>query len=818
MSRPRFATPTARAFRLCRGSIAALLGAGTICAGTPAMAEPAVAHWSVTDLGTLGGSGGSVAYAINNLGQVTGGASPVTGVEHAFLYSGGALADIGGGLVASGRGLNDAGMVTGIADGLNGYPNAFLYRNGSLSNLAPFGSSYSIGAGVNAAGQVALTFTPAGIGTQRAALYSAGQLIDLGTLGGPNSGANAINAAGQITGYADRSLELRSSTMPRRAFLYRDGVMTDLGSLGGSYSEGFGINASGQVTGASSSADASLGTHAFVVSNGRMIDLGTLGGSDSTGRAINATGQITGSSSVAGSAESHAFLYTADRMLDLNNLNGVAGSGWMLSSGNGINDHGQIVGGGVNSAGQGRAFLLALDTTVWEASGNGSWADAANWSYGLDPNLNTRVVIDPARSLSVLGPAGNVTVRSLTIGGEATGNNGLATLVLNGGAITLPGLAIVTDKGVLTGDGVIKGSVRNHGDIVATNIAVTGDLNNLGNIRITRLSVQGDFANQGTVTGHGVLNARLSNGATGLLRLDAGQALSITGGTHANSGRIELRQGSELQFAGNFTNQGVGQVLVDGSIVRFAGPVGNDAGGRIVLNHGTAYFNGGLDNSGQVQVGFGGAEIFGSVTTLAGGRLILSGNSNTSFHDTVDVKSGGELRVSAGSTAVFFGPVLQRTGALFTGSGSKFYEGGLAIGSSPGLGVDAGDVGFGGGNVYTAEIAGLAAGTGFDKYIVAGKLGFGGTLKLVVLDGFQARAGYRFDLFDWGSSSGSFGDIDTSAAGLGPGLVWDFSQLYGNGEIGVSAVPEPQAWALGLAGLGVLARRTRRVPTPAQRH
>jgi len=119
-------------------------------------------------------------------------------------------------------------------------------------------------------------------------------------------------------------------------------------------------------------------------------------------------------------------------------------------------------------------------------------------------------------------------------------------------------------------------------------------------------------------------------------------------------------------------------------------------------------------------------------------------------------------------------------------------------------------VNFGGGNVYTAEIAGLAPGTGFDKYIVAGRLSFGGTLKLVGLDGFQPHLGDRFDLFDGDSLNGSFGDIDTRLASLGSGLVWDFSQLYASGEIGVSAVPEPQTWALWLAGLGVPALLARR--------
>ena len=71
------------------------------------------------------------------------------------------------------------------------------------------------------------------------------------------------------------------------------------------------------------------------------------------------------------------------------------------------------------------------------------------------------------------------------------------------------------------------------------------------------------------------------------------------------------------------------------------------------------------------------------------------------------------IRQHAGS--VFFSQVSQRTGAVFSGTFSKFYEGGLSIGASPGLGSDAGDVSFGSGNLYLAEIGGLAAGTQFDK-------------------------------------------------------------------------------------------------------
>ena len=196
--------------------------------------------------------------------------------------------------------------------------------------------------------------------------------------------------------------------------------------------------------------------------------------------------------------------------------------------------------------------------------------------------------------------------------------------------------------------------------------------------------------------------------------------------------------------------------------------------------------------------------------------MILSGQSNTAFNGSLEVQSGAELRVSQGSVATFFGMVNQRAGAVLTGTGSKYYEGGMAIGNSPGLGLDAGSVTFGAGNIYTAEVAGtdpgdaLGNGIQFDRYVVAGTLSFGGTLKLVTLDGFAPQAGESFDLFDWGSSQGHFANLDFALAPLAAGLAWDASQLYVDGSLQVAAVPEPATTTLLLAGLGVfhlLARR-----------
>jgi len=359
-------------------------------------AAVAQTHYTVRDLGTLGGSF-SIAFGVNEKSQVTGGANlPGDTAFHAFLWQDGVMRDLGtlGGNNSLAYNPNSRGQVVGLAE---------------TSNPDPLGKDFC------------------GFGTHmvcRAFLWQAGVMHDLGTLGGNNSLAIGINAKPQIAGWAETpSVDPNTGSLIRRAFLWEQrrrqgrtgdseddkqekGVMSDLGTLGGNNSNGHTLNERGQVVGWSETTttpDPSFGFppyHAFLWEKGVMSDLGTLGGKLSVFPWINNGGQVAGVSTLPGDAHFHGFLWQDGVMTDLGALSGDPDSDAYA-----INDKGQVVGDSGDAT-----------TGVFRAS---------IWENGVMNDLNTLIPADSGVQLFTafkISPLGEIVAFGVHVStGEAHG-------------------------------------------------------------------------------------------------------------------------------------------------------------------------------------------------------------------------------------------------------------------------------------------------------------------------------------------------------------------------------------------------------------
>ena len=159
--------------------------------------EVAAAHaapvYSVTDLGTLGGSG-SAGYGVNNNGQVTGSSRIASGQGRGFLYDKtDGMIDIGalGGDFSTGRDINNLGQVTGAVVNGDGEQHGFGFDevNGMTTfdtlglNYSELTGAFSDGNSINDNGLVAGISTLNASNMQHAFLYdSLVGFTDLGVL------------------------------------------------------------------------------------------------------------------------------------------------------------------------------------------------------------------------------------------------------------------------------------------------------------------------------------------------------------------------------------------------------------------------------------------------------------------------------------------------------------------------------------------------------------------------------------------------------------------------------------------------------------
>lgn len=362
---------------------------------------PESARYTVTDLGTLGGSY-SYGYGINNAGVVSGGAATqaqTDGVSQtAFLWDRGHFFNLGtlggiacpdcsseaGGPNAKGESpiLSETSEPAYMGEDFCGFGThrqclGAIWKNGKMTALSTLrGGQNGQAYWTNDRGQVVgfaengtidptcASSVPFQVLRFEAVIWGPnGDVHELHPLKGDTVGfAFGINDKGEAVGAtgvcSNTSLPPVHPAGAHAVLWEKDGTPTDLGSLAGLAPNVAGsINNLGQVVGTSPFSDGTIHTFLWTRTTG-MQDLGTFPGAVVTVapccHTINDKGQVAGFS-IDAVGNMRAFLWRNGVMSDLNAL--VPDSPLYLLAASSINDAGEIAGYGVNSDGDVHAFL-----------------------------------------------------------------------------------------------------------------------------------------------------------------------------------------------------------------------------------------------------------------------------------------------------------------------------------------------------------------------------------------------------------------------------------------------------------------------------
>ncbi len=399
---------------------------------------------------------------------------------------------------------------------------------------------------------------------------------------------------------------------------------------------------------------------------------------------------------------------------------------------------------------------------------------------------------------------------SLTNGQYLNGSSGTTLIVgttnfsVDGGQINGTGFTNVGDTVINKGSVNMTGSFLNdvQGNMVVQSLGQAnfiGGVQNNGNFSLGgpgAKSSGGLFQNNGTLSGSGRLQHQLDN--HGSLVINGGDYLVVahSANVHHNLGQIQM-SGGRLEYTGTLSNEANAFLT-----------------GRGVLATSTSSSGGmGLFNYGTIATSGGALDIYGDVRNVAGGRVITSGQSVTTFWDDVE-HNGFEIRTALGSSTVFYGEV--NGSGSFTGLGGVYFEGDLKPGNSPANVQFEGDVFFGDLANVTFELGGSMFGSEYDRLTVAGDAWLNGRLQLELINGYVPNVGQEFLLIDnlgRDALNGNFLNLHQGDFLWAGSHQFQVNYFGGNGnDFVLTAVPEPSSLLMMLVACSFAAsvRRQRR--------
>ena len=750
--------------------------------------------------------------------------------------------------------ITGTGSISRISTGWDNTANVLNFASSGTVTMAT-----DLVSGQSAGGQGVINFTTGTLNLQNLNMANWDGSYGAFTMSGGTLNATNIRNGGNGNGNGNSYTLMTGGTInvAEVTTLSRNGTGTNVLYLNGASAQfnegnnrlnvGFSTGSTGIVTVASglltvgsnlSLAEGGAGTTGIVNLNGGIVRPNVIVAPNAAGTSIvnfnGGTLQANIDHTNFMSGLTSANIFAGGALIDTNGKSVTIGQALQSAAGSGVSNI-QIATGGAG-------YLGAPVVKITGGGGTGATAVAvmsggvitgiqitsAGTGYTSAPTVTlTGGGSTTAATLGTISTAANTTDGGLT-------KSGAGTLTLTG-ASTYTGATTVTSGVLATNNLQANGTASGIGLGTALNLnggtlRYTGGANNNGfNRTITVGASGGTLDNAG---GTFVFYGGSFAGSGSLAFVDStssGHEWLITGSSSGFSGNVQVGNGSAssgtLQYRSNSANPfGTGTIQINGGgmvTADFGSTNPSTLSNNLILNGGTLgtqqaniAYTGTVSLLADSTVGHGytgtvgTVNLAGVVSGSAGSALNIStatsvtlSNTNT-YAGPTNVNSGklivnGSISTSA-LTTVNAGAALGGTGA--TGDLTVLSGGTFAPGNSIGtLGVD-GDLTLGGFSEFEIDTLGDIS----DLAAVSALLTFGGTLNVTNVGG-TLQNGDTFNLFDWGSATGTFSTVNLPALD-GP-LSWDQSQLYTNGSI--SIVPEPSATAM-LGGLGVLALLRRR--------
>lgn len=427
--------------------------------------------------------------------------------------------------------------------------------------------------------------------------------------------------------------------------------------------------------------------------------------------------------------------------------------------------------------------------------------------------------------------------------------NNTGTVALNDGVLLLDAGSTHSAASVISGNGTLRlgSGIHSFADGFVGNVAQTrldGLLQGVAGGSLTFLGT----LNAGSGTGIRnaaslqLANANLSYTTIQNIALARVGNANLTAITLTGNGKTVLASGGSHML--NSTNIGYASYLKQGHTLQNDGQLRVDAGGVGQANN--LYIEGSsagvaasrLVNTGEMTLSSSGGNLTirrdngnNDVVFENSGKLIKDGTGNAQLY-AMNLQNTGEVHVQQGKLQ-YWSPPMQNNGRVIVDAGATFeaslVNNGRLMGNgtviaSAGVenhgvvapGASAGTLNITGNYVQGAdgrldiELGGLLPGVDFDRLLVSGNATLDGVLDVTHLAGYAPKIGDSFIVLASSRLYGTFSSL--SSHGFGSGTQINVSYLDGNDadsyadyvRLDVAAVPEPETYAMMLAGLGVV--------------